>query len=89
MVDYSVEVIVCFAVIFIILIFFIFYIFMNRDQIIYLFKYGRFKPKQQGRVCPGCRSDELTILQNGSVRCNVCSALFASTKQLVAKKNEK
>jgi len=67
----------------------IMYLYANRENIVYLIKHRHFPPRHQGRACPGCGSENLVILKNGSVRCNDCGAIFASTKQLATKKEKK
>jgi len=76
----------CFAELFILLAIIIMYLWVYRKNVIYFLKHGRFAAKHQGRMCPGCNSEELAILKNNSVRCNGCGAIFASTKQLGSKK---
>jgi ribosomal protein L37AE/L43A len=78
----------CFAELFILLAIVIMYLWVYRKNVIYFFKHGRFAPQHQGRACPGCGSDDLFLLKNKSARCNACGAIFASTKQLVPKKEK-
>ena len=65
------------------------YLYANRENIVYLIKHHHLPSTHQGRVCPGCGSENLAVLKNGSVRCNSCGAIFASTKQLTSKKEKK
>ena len=79
----------CFAELVILAVIAVIYLWVYRKNVIYFLKHRRFAPRHQGRACPGCGSDNLTIMKNKSVRCNDCGAIFASTKQLVSKKEKK
>ena len=61
------------------------HLYYKRKEIIYFLKHRRFKPALQTRICPGCSSDDLTLLSNKSVKCNSCGTIFASTKSLKEK----
>lgn len=76
----------CFAELVILIAIVIMYLWVYRKNVVYFLKHGSFAPKHQGRVCPGCSSEDLSVLKNGSARCNSCGAIFASTKQLMVKK---
>lgn len=78
----------CLSMLIILVAIIIFYLYIYRKNVKYFLKHGRFAPAHQGRACPGCGSDDLSILKGGSARCNACGALFASTKQLVSKKGK-
>ncbi len=80
--------ITCYASFSILLVIVIMYIWIYRKNIHYFIQHGSFVPQHQGRACPGCGSDDLSMLKNRSARCNACGAIFASTKQLVQKKDK-
>jgi len=79
----------CFIQLIILIVIALMYLWVNRKKMIYFIKHRKFAPKHQGRLCPGCGSDDLIIMKNKSVRCNGCGAIFASTKQLISKKEPK
>jgi len=84
----TVSALTCYSMLVILIAIIIFYMYVYRKNVIYFLKHRRFAPPHQGRACPGCGSDDLSILKGGSARCNSCGALFASTKQLVSKKGK-
>jgi len=82
----TVSLITCFSSLIILVAIVIMYLWIYRKNVVYFLQHGRFAPQHQGRACPGCGSDDLSMLKNKSARCNTCGAIFASTKQLVQKK---
>lgn len=84
----TVTLITCFSSLIILVAIVIMYLWIYRKNVIYFMKHGRFVPQHQGRECPGCGSDDLSMLGNKGARCNACGAIFASTKQLISKKDK-
>ncbi len=87
--DQEIDAIFCYAQLIILLLIAILYLWLNRKNIVYFLKNRQLAPEHQGRICPACSSEDLTLMKNGSVRCDECGVIFASAKQLTMKKDKK